>query len=67
MSSVQSEVYEAFRTINVPEKEALAAAQALGLRDTDVMPLKGDLKVVQALLGVNSAMLVTILIRLFVH
>ncbi len=64
---MQAEVYAAFRTLNVPEKEALAAAEALSRRDNDVTSLKGDMRAVQALLGVNTAMLVALLLKLFAH
>ena len=67
MSSVQPEVYEAFRSLGVEENPAMKAAVALGRRDGDVLSLRTDLRVVQAVLGVNSAMLVAILLRLFVH
>ena len=67
MSSMQSEVYTAFRTLNIPEQEALAAAAALSRRDNDVSSLRGEMRAMQALLGVNTAMLVALLLKLFVH
>jgi len=41
---MQAEVFQAFRMINVPEKEALAAAEALSRRDAEITILKTDLK-----------------------
>lgn len=43
MSSMQSEVVEAFRAIDVPEDKALKAATALSRRDEDVSSLKRDM------------------------
>ncbi len=64
---MQAEVCAAFRTLNVPEKEALAAAEALSRRGNDVVSLKGDMRAVQALLGVNTPMLVALLLEIFAH
>ena len=36
MSALQSEIYEAFRSIDIPEDKALKAATALGKRDEDM-------------------------------
>lgn len=43
MSNLQSEVFEAFRAIDIPEDKALKAATALSKRDDDVASLKGEL------------------------
>ena len=51
MSSMQSEVFEAFRTLNVPEKEAMAAATALSRRDADVASLNTRLSVLVIMVG----------------
>jgi hypothetical protein len=58
MSSIQGEVYRAFRKINVPEQEAMDAA---------VSGLKSDMIVVKSLLGVNMAMLLAVFVKLFIH
>ena len=67
MSSIQGEVYRAFRTINVPEKEAMDAAEALSRRDEDVSAIKGELLLHRWMLGVNTALLLAVFVKLFVH
>ncbi len=67
MSAMQSEVHQAFRKMNVPEQEALDAAAALSRRDADVGALKADTLVVKALLAVNTALLLAVVTKLFVH
>jgi hypothetical protein len=42
MSTLQSEVFEALRAIDIPEDKALKAAAALARRDIDVAELRGD-------------------------
>jgi hypothetical protein len=43
MSSIQAEVFEALRAIDIPKEKALKAAAALSRRDTDGMGVKADL------------------------
>jgi polyhydroxyalkanoate synthesis regulator phasin len=42
VSTMQSEVFEALRAIDIPEDKALKAASALSLRDTDVAAVRSD-------------------------
>ena len=48
MSTMQSEVYEALRAIDIPEEKALKAASALSRRDEDVASLRSDTSVLRA-------------------
>ncbi len=42
MSTMQSEVFEALRAIDIPEDKAVKAATALSRRDEDVAVLRSD-------------------------
>ena len=65
MSVMQSEVFEAFRAIDVPEEKALKAATALSKRDDDVNSLKSDMLLLKWMLGFVLAFQVGIFIKLF--
>lgn len=65
MSAMQSEVYEAFRAIDVPEEKALKAASALSKRDDDVSSLKADMGLMKWMMGFVLAFQVAIFIKLF--
>ena len=67
MSNMQSEVFEAFRAIDIPEDKALKAASALSKRDDDVTSLKSDMLLVKWMLGVVLAFQVASFVKLFVH
>lgn len=67
MSVMQSEVFEAFRAIDIPEDKALKAAQALSKRDDDVSGLKTDMTVMKWMLGSVLAFQVAIFVKLFIH
>lgn len=67
MSAMQSEVFEAFRSMEVPEDKALKAAQALSRRDNDVAVLKADMVMVKWMLGFVLAFQVANFVKLFVH
>jgi hypothetical protein len=67
MSSMQVEVYEAFRAIDIPEDKAVKAATALGQRDHDVSALKSDMSVMKWMMGFVLAFQVAIFVRLFIH
>jgi hypothetical protein len=67
MSSMQAEVYEAFRAIDIPEDKAVKAATALGQRDHDVSALKSDMSVMKWMMDFVLAFQVAIFIRLFIH
>jgi hypothetical protein len=41
MTTMQSEVFEAFRAVDIPEDKAVKAAAALSRRDDDVWYVEG--------------------------
>ena len=67
MSVMQSEVYEAFRAIDIPEEKALKAATALSKRDGDVSGLKSELLVIRWMMVFVLAFQVVIFAKLFMH
>lgn len=67
MSNLQSEVFEAFRAIDVPEEKALKAATALSRRDDDVASLRRDMAVLKWMVGTLYPLVLAILVKLFLH
>lgn len=67
MSVMHSEVFEAFRAIDIPEDKALQAAAALSRRDDDVSTLRNELLVIKWMMGFVLAFQVAIFARLFMH
>lgn len=67
MSIMQSEVFEAFRAIEVPEEKALKAVQALSKRDDEVGSIKAELLVIKWMMGFVLAFQVAIFAKLFLH
>ena len=67
MSAMQSEVYEAFRAIDIPEDKALRAAAALSKRDDDVASIKAELNVIKWMMGFVLAFQAAIFTKLFMH
>ena len=67
MSNMQSEVFEAFRAIDIPEEKALKAATALSKRDDDVATLKADTALLKWMMGFVLAFQIGIFVKLFVH
>jgi len=67
MSTLQSEVFNAFRSIGVTEDKAVKAAAALSARDHDVTSLKSDMSVMKWMMGFTLAFQVAIFAKLFVH
>jgi len=67
VSALQAEVFEAFRSIDIPEDKALKAATALSKRDDDVTSLKSELLLVKWMVGFVLAFQIAIAVRLFVH
>jgi hypothetical protein len=63
----QTEVFEAFRTIDIPEDKALKAAAALSKRDDDVALLKTDTSILKWMIGFVLAFQVAIFAKLFLH
>jgi hypothetical protein len=50
MSTMEAEVFDAFRAMGVPDEKASAAAQALSKRDhtLDITTMKGDIATLKA-------------------
>jgi len=67
MSTLQSEVFDAFRSIGLTEDKAVKAAAALSARDHDVTSLKSDMSVMKWMMGFTLAFQVAIFAKLFVH
>ncbi|HME27978.1 MAG TPA: hypothetical protein VKI44_42775 [Acetobacteraceae bacterium] len=67
MSTMQAEVFEAFRSIDIPEDKALKAATALGQRDSDGASLKTDMSVMKWMMGFVLAFQIAIFVKLFIH
>jgi hypothetical protein len=67
MSTMQREVFEAFRSIEVPEDKALKAAAALSKRDEDVVSLRQDMVVLKWMVGTLYPLVLAILVKLFVQ
>ena len=67
MSVLQTEVFEAFRAIDIPEDKALKAAAALSRRDDDVNSIKSELSLVKWMMGFVLAFQVAIFVKLFFH
>ncbi len=67
MTQMQSEVSEAFRSIDVPEDKALKAAAALSKRDDDVTSVRSELTVIKWMMGFVLAFQVAIFVKLFLR
>ncbi len=67
MTTMQSEVYEAFRSIDVAEDKAVKAVAALSRRDDDVSSLKSDMTLMKWMLGFVLAFQIGIFAKLFIH
>ena len=67
MPQMQSEVFEAFRSIDVPEDKALKAAAALSKRDDDVTSVRSELTVIKWMMGFVLAFQVAIFVKLFLR
>lgn len=64
---MQTEVFEAFRAIDIPEDKALKAAAALGRRDDDVVSIKADIVLIKGLMALLAALQIAIFVKLFIH
>ncbi len=67
MTTMPSEVSEAFRSIDIPEDKALKAAGALAKRDDDVIGLKFDVQLMKWMLSFVLAFQIAIAMKLFIH
>ena len=64
---MQTEVFEAFRAIDIPEDKALKAAAVLSKRDDGVASLKTDTSILKWMMGFVLAFQVAIFAKLFLH
>ncbi|ACK49317.1 integrase, catalytic region [Methylocella silvestris BL2] len=64
---MQTEVFEAFRAIDIPEDKALKAAAAVSKRDDDVTSLKADTAILKWMMGFVLAFQAAIFAKLFLH
>ncbi len=67
MTTIQSEVFEAFRDVGVPEDKAMKAASALSPRDEDVVSLSRDMTLLKWMMGFVLAFQVAIFVKQFIH
>jgi len=67
MSAMQSEGFESFRAIDIPEDKAMKAATALSKRDDDVISVKGELLLIKWMMGFVLAFQVAIVAKLFMR
>jgi hypothetical protein len=67
MTTMNTEVYDALRAVNVPEEKARAAAQALSTASMDLVKLEGKVTLLQWMVGFNLAMTVAMLWKIFGH
>lgn len=65
--TIQSEIFDAFRSIGVDEDKAVKAAAALSKRDDDVSFLKTDMNLIKWMVGFVLAFQVAVFVKLFVH
>jgi hypothetical protein len=67
MSTMEAEVFDAFRAAGVPDDKAMAAAQALNRRDTRVSAVESDVILLKWMVGFNLALTMAVLLKLFIH
>ena len=67
MGVMQSEVFEAFQAIEIPEEKALKAAAALSKRDDDVVSIRSEFLVLKRMMGFVLAFQIAIFVKLFMH
>lgn len=65
MSAMQSEGFETFRAIDIPEDKAIKAAAAFGKRDDNVVSIRGELLLIKWMMGFVLAFQVAIFAKLF--
>jgi len=78
MSTMQSERFDAFRSIGVDEEKALKAATALNgrdreftaafnERDREIAAMKSDIVLLKWMMGFTLAMVTAVFLKLFIH
>lgn len=65
MSAFQSDVYQAFRSMDVPEDKALKAAEALSKRDNEVNTIARKVDVLTWICGAQFAMVAALFLKAF--
>jgi hypothetical protein len=65
MSTMQSEVFDVFRSVGIDEAKALKAAAALNERDRDVVVMKADIVLLKWMVGFVLAFQVVMVAKLF--
>ena len=65
MVTMIKEVYDAFRAANVPDQQAAAAAEAIAGYENRFAHIESTQRLHSWMLSVNTALLVTILLQLF--
>ena len=67
MSIMESDVFDAFKSIGVADEKAMKAATALSMRDAGVAGVKAEIAMLKWMTGFGLAVNVAILLKLFVH
>jgi hypothetical protein len=67
VTTMHTEVFEAFRELGATEEKSLKAAAALSKRDDDVSSIKSDLTVMKWMMGFVLAFQVAIFAKMFIH
>jgi hypothetical protein len=65
MRTMQSEVFDVFRSVGIDEAKALKAAAALNERDRDVVVMKADIVLLKWMVGFVLAFQVVMVAKLF--
>jgi hypothetical protein len=66
MTTMISEVYDAFLAAGTPEDKARAAAAAVAAYDQRFTKIEGDLSLLRWMVGFNLALTVAVLFKLFI-
>ncbi len=65
MSTMITEVYDAFTAAGAPEDKARAAAQAVAQYDKDIAEVKASLMLIKWMIGFNLAFTLSIVWKVF--
>ena len=66
MSTMISEVYDAFTAAGAPEDKAKAAAEAVAHHDRDTSEIKASLMLIKSMLGFNLSFTLALIWKMFV-
>jgi hypothetical protein len=74
MAIMMGKLYQALRAANVPDSEAIAAAEEVAAHETrlsgfeiDLSAIKGDLNLLKWMVATTLAGVIAILVKLFIH